>query len=125
MKRITLAILVLTALAFGLVSCDGGASGGETIIGKWFAGTNNGTYMEFLSDGAFNNYHSLTNSMAIGKYTYTMDGELYVVSLTDLMWNGYGPNSTTLHCTIDGNMLYVERSSYGWNITAWYGAWFK
>jgi hypothetical protein len=55
MKKITLAILILAALAFGFASCDDGAAGGASwsAVGTWAYSEYPTNRITFKSDGTF------------------------------------------------------------------------
>jgi hypothetical protein len=83
MKKITLAILILAALAFGFASCDDGAAGGASWnpVGTWKCvrttyGNGSVSYDQryiFKSDGTFEEYGN-GNLGLTGTYEYDNQG---------------------------------------------------
>ena len=77
MKRITLMVLVLAALAFGLASCDNGSTSGgggsdHPLIGTWVTYWNGELWqeIEFRNNGKFTVTHFGYNYTGSGTYSY-------------------------------------------------------
>jgi hypothetical protein len=133
MKKMMLVILVIFGLM--VIGCDNGSSSsGDTtdesenysLIGRWYTGSGSGSYLEFLDNGDFNNYHSLSDSYATAKYTYTIDDINYIIYLTNTVWRGENRDPTTIEGYFrNGGKSLQNTNVTSWNRNAWMGGWIK